>query len=440
MRSIDERLADSNPVTGGYVPRDYDQMLTRAMHHSRTADGAWRMFRLRMAGSITAASALTVLAVSALTGAGSTLPVLGFQASAAHSSSRPTAATTRAGSKYLGTYDVMPIMMNDTFTGAGAFPSAPGSASVYTLRAPSDLVATLASVASALGIHLAATTSNSTSDSRGFYSVNATGYSGSINSGGGPDYWNIYAAAKGTSGATGVPGNVGAGSSTVTPPTPSATGSTGVSGATGPVVTSGALATQALGYVRALGDYAAGHATRSTSAGTTTITVPLLINGLASDMSDSFTFSSAGTLQNATGDAFSLSAGTTYPLISESAGVGQITTQYRLLRPFFGPGPVMYQSTTTVARSAATGASSVSGVTGPSATTTPPTPTVVHLTTVTTGYAPYDMTGGWMELPVYNYTGTVLTGGYRSNFTVVALPSQYLNFAATTNRVPLGAR
>jgi hypothetical protein len=65
---------------------------------------------------------------------------------------------------------------------------------------------------------------------------------------------------------------------------------------------------------------------------------------------------------------------------------------------------------------------------------------LVHLTGVTNGYAAYDMVGGWMELPVYNYTGKVVSGGYQVSFSVVPLAPQYLNFAVNTHPVPLGAR
>jgi hypothetical protein len=66
---------------------------------------------------------------------------------------------------------------------------------------------------------------------------------------------------------------------------------------------------------------------------------------------------------------------------------------------------------------------------------------VVNLTAVSIGYAAHDMAGGvWMELPEYIYTGTVVNGGYQDSFTVVPLPSQYLNFAADNNPIPLGAR
>jgi hypothetical protein len=64
---------------------------------------------------------------------------------------------------------------------------------------------------------------------------------------------------------------------------------------------------------------------------------------------------------------------------------------------------------------------------------------VVNLTTVTLAYSSYEMKGGvWMELPVYDYTGTVVKGGYQVGFNVVPLPSQYLDFAPTV--LPLGAR
>ncbi len=256
--------------------------------------------------------------------------------------------------------------------------------------------------------------------------------------------------------------------------------------------------------------------------------MPLLINGYPSDMSDSFSFASDGTLQSVSGSTFTLSTVATYPMISESAGVAQITAQQRLFRRFVdyttvapttapvptaqslsnsggvtmsaatsspggstgstgvtgatgtavttntgassSPGPTTTTTpittgdpvtTITTGATGATGASGspgptttvtgVSGVTGPSGvtgvsgvtgsttTTVLPAPRVVNLTAVTLHYASYEMTGNvWMELPVYNYTGTDVTGGYQVDFTVVALPSQYLNFAPTV--LPLGAR
>jgi hypothetical protein len=228
------------------------------------------------------------------------------------------------------------------------------------------------------------------------------------------------------------------------------------------------LAAQALGFVQALGDYSAGSATQTASGGVTSITVPLLINGYPSDMSDSFNFYSDGTLQSASGSTFTLRTVATYPLISESAGVGQITAQESLFRHFIAystvtptaspaTAPNALSSPVGVKMSAATNGPSgstgvvgatgptttipagASGSTGPTTTTTLPAPTVVNLTAVTLGYSSYEMKGGvWMELPVYDYTGTVVKGGYQVGFNVVPLPSQYLDFATTV--LPLGAR
>ena len=90
-----------------------------------------------------------------------------------------------------------------------------------------------------------------------------------------------------------------------------------------------------------MGNYTAGAATQTVSGGVTTINVPLLINGDPSDMNDSFTFNSDGTLQSASGDAFTLSSVATYPLISPSAGVDQILTQRGEMDRYYGFGPIV---------------------------------------------------------------------------------------------------
>ncbi|HEY5121997.1 MAG TPA: hypothetical protein VII84_10545, partial [Acidimicrobiales bacterium] len=185
MKSIDERLAESNPVAQGYVPANYDQMVTRARRQPRPVDTVWKAFRLRMAGSVAAASALTVLGVSALNGAGAALPVLGFSATASHS---PSAAATK---DFSGNYGgvMMPVMLNYSFTGGDNFSSAAGSAPVYALHAPTELPATLRAVATSLGLTLGTTVD--TSNSSTYYGVSGTGYSGSVSNNGGLDYWNI---------------------------------------------------------------------------------------------------------------------------------------------------------------------------------------------------------------------------------------------------------
>ncbi|NNN08156.1 MAG: hypothetical protein HKL85_03060 [Acidimicrobiaceae bacterium] len=530
MKSIEERLAESNPVAQGYVPANYDQLVSRAMHHSRPTDSAWRAFRLRMAGSVAAASALTVLGVSVLSGAGVALPVLGFSAK---SSQNPTASAL-GGTSGVVRGTMMPIMINYTFTGAHNFSSTAGSSQVYSLSASSNLTGVLATVASALGVTMGTTPDAGNSSS--YYGVSGTGYSGSAYSNGGTDYWNINATLNGVTGvsgstgstgtvvpvpatspatvtgsigvtgATGSTGSTGASGVTGATGTSGVSGSSGPTGSTGPVAATGSLAVQAMAYVRALRNYSAGSATQTVNGGVTNITVPLLINGYPSDMSDSFNFASDGTLQSASGSIFTLSTIATYPMISESAGVGQITaqeSQFRHLITYGTVGPTRASATPTaspaqslstspsVALSAATsgpsgstGSTGASGATGPTTTTSPittgdpvtttvagasgasgasgptttitgvsgptgptgpttttvlPSPTVVDLTAVTLHYASYEMSGNvWMELPVYDYTGTEVADGYQVSFTVVALPSQYLNFAPTV--LPLGAR
>src|ERR1035437_392340 len=180
MKSIDERLADSNPVARGYIPANYDQMVTRAMRHSRHADAAWKTFRLRMAGSVAAASALTVLGVTALNGVGSALPVLGFSAASAQV---PRSTALQGDTGIVG--GTMIRYLNYSFTGGDKFSAAVGSEPVYTISAPSDLAATLNTAATALGVTLATTAAADNSST--YYGVNGKGYSASINSGGGVD-------------------------------------------------------------------------------------------------------------------------------------------------------------------------------------------------------------------------------------------------------------
>lgn len=498
MKSIDERLADSNPVAQGYVPANYDDIVARTMHQPRHIDAAWTAFRLRMAGSVAAAGALTVVGVSLLSGAGSALPVLGFSA-AAHGA--PSAESQLGATKLQG-----PMMLyrpNYTFTGGAAFSTASGSAPVFDLSAPTDLAATLSSIATTLGVTLATTpTPNNSSTS---YGVAGVGYSGNIDSFGGSDSWNINATPNVPSGATGVSGATGATGATGTTGATDATGSTGVagvSGATGPVAATGSLVTQAVSYVKALGDTAGAPTQTTSGGGTTTIDVPILINEAPSDRSVSFDFKGDGTLVGASGDTFSLSTVATYPLISQVAGIDQIDAQryvfftgwtgYAPLQSNLGsspstpttslapqsvgaPTPVNLTTMTTDAAgtilaagatgttgasgaSGATGAtgatgttgasgatgttgvSGASGATGPTTTTTIP-PDIVNLTSVSLGYAPHEMQGNiWMELPVYNYVGTVVNGGYQVSFNVVPLPSQYLHFAVHNYPIPLGDR
>ncbi len=510
MKSIDERLSDSNPVVGGYVPADYEQMLRRVMGQPRRVDAAWARFRWRMAGSVAAASALTLLGVSALNGVGAALPVLGISAMA---SPHPTGAATPRGPAG-GDALMLRLPTNYRFSGAENFSTAVVSAPVFNLVAPSDPAAALTKVATVLGAPGTVTPAGPSTNPRVTYALHGTTYIGSLTANGGTDYWNVTEMNDAVAGVSGATGTVLAPTTSPTPaPAAGVTGASGVSGvsgsagATGPtgsVAATGAMIDTARNFVQSLGGYVAGSITNTVSGATTSVTVPLIVNGYPSDLSDTFTFNADGTLQSASGDLFTLSVVATYPLISESAGVDQIVAQEDLLRrlvtfgaatptstpssttptpqngviiaPAGSTGPTGPTGTTgasgvtstvpvsgstgptgpteptgTTGASGASGVTStapISGSTGPTGptgttgasgvTTTIPVETV-NLTAVTMRYASYQMRGGvWMELPVYDYAGTVVTGDYQVDFTVVPLPSQYLTFAPVV--LPLGAR
>ena len=174
MRSIEKRLVDSNPQTTAYLPANYDEMVARVLRHSSAANATWRAFRLRMAGSVAAASALTVLGASALNGAGGVLPVLGFSATSSHQLTSQAQKVGASPSSGL----MMPLMLDYTFQGGGSFSHVAGSAPVYNLESPSYLATTLQTIAKSLGIVLASRVNPTNSGT--YYGVNGNGYSGSI--------------------------------------------------------------------------------------------------------------------------------------------------------------------------------------------------------------------------------------------------------------------
>ena len=451
MKSAEERLAQSDPDDASpYIPASYETMIERIVatpfHGSSTV---WRGFKVKMAGSVAAASLLTALGITALNTAGSALPVLGFAAASAQKSTFAPAANSASGM-------MMRINANYQFTGAANFSTQASSGQAYTLSAPSDGPSTLAQAASVLKIDVGP---SSTSDNGQSFTASGAQFSGWLVQEAGYASWGF---------ANNAP-----------QPVTSPTSSVAVD-----------VSAVALSYAHRLGTFELGvptvDAVPSDPQSPVSVTVPILVSGVTTSLSYNFTFASNGDLASANGDSFTLEPAGNYPLLSPSSAVGQINSQLGV-----GHGLMNYAGA-GVASGAGVGSSSPgspgssSGVSGPATPTTPvpagsgtgavatttapgstpppppttssggpvtstpsspgvpdttpidstpttiPAPTLVNLTAVSSQYDVFTMAdGSAMLLPVYVYVGNIVgDASYQVTFQVVPIDPSLIHLAA----------
>jgi hypothetical protein len=428
MKSIEERLIESDPSPeGSYAPADYLAMISRvaATPISKPATGL-RRFKLRMVGSVAAASLLTVLGIAVIDTVGSSLPVLGFAAATSHQTTGEyaTAKTPTALTPTKASTTMIPSV-NYQFNGASAFSSQAGTATVYTLLAPSDGAASLTHAASVLAVDIGTPVSH---DGGQTFISSGPKYSGTLDMNAGYAQWQISA-------------NPAGAPATVSSPPVSA------------------FETRAFALAKQLGNLDLGVATLlpvpGPLGGPTYVTVPIVIGGEPTDLSYDFAFASGGTLVSATGEDFTLQAGKSYPTISPAAGVGEINSQLGLSS--ITPGWVAaVGSASGVSGSGSSGIAFPPASSGSVATTTVPSnsvgtspgsppstgtspstisPMVVDLTGVSTKYGLFTMSDSTeMMLPLYVYTGTVEGASpYEATFQVVAVDPSYLDLASVSN-------
>jgi hypothetical protein len=411
MKSIEERLTLIDPSpSGAYAPAAYSAMISRvvAMPLVKPAAGL-HIFKLRMAGSVAVASLLTVLGITVIDTVGSSLPVLGFAAPSIH----------QAVGKYATSFapaasTVMIPTSKFQFNGAGGFSRRGANATVYTMQAPSDGVATLAHAASVLKVDIGAVVSRN----HGLiFTSSARQYSGMLLENSGFVWWQIS-------------GN--------SSPTSSSSSSPSVS----------SLEVRSRSLARQMGSLDLGAASvvpvPGPPGGPTTVNVPIVVGGEPTTLGYEFTFASDGKLMSATGEDFTLQSAASYPVVSPAAGVGEITSQIGLPADFVGfvagvGGPLVSGSSsggvtlppTNGPVAAATVPSSSAGST-PLTPGTPEVSTVVDLTGVSTKYGFFSMSGSTtMLLPTYAYTGyrTGDSSPTQVTFQVVAVDPSYLNLA-----------
>ncbi len=414
MSSFDERLSASDPARDGYTHPAMGAMISRVVATGRPRrDAAWRAFRLKIASAVAGTGVVTGAGILALSSAGVSLPVLSFAAATTHTSSAGSIYGTSTAPNAM----LMPLQRNWQITGADNVSDAPGSAVVYTLSAPSDLAGTLSQAAQVLGVDIGAPSTNGDDQS---YSATGQNYSGWLESNDGFASWGISLNSSTTSAA-----------------------------ASGPVSLDQFNAT-ALSDAQQLGTFELGapspQALGDNNTGPVDVTVPILVDHEQTDFAYDFTFGSDGSLQSADGVAATLSPLATYPLVSPSAGVGEILSQLYVTTAPMGGGfatPMLGSSSNTTAPSAGSSdATTTVPVNGTDSTppdsvpTTDPTtstipPTVVNITGVTDQYGAYSMSGGTtLLLPVYVYNGDVVGQTWQASFRVIAVDPAYLDLSS----------
>jgi hypothetical protein len=320
MKSIEERLSDANPVASStYNAASFQHLYGATMATRNEASRAlWRTLQLRVAASVGAVAVLMTGAVTALGGLGSQLPVLNFAAAGTGSTEHHPAM------KFAGAEAMSIRPTNYTFTGLDALSSATSSAPVYSLSAPTDLVATLQSVGQALNVAIGTPTTSTTPGvvtSQG-PTTNGVSYSGEITSNSGYAAWGVSR------------------NDTNVSPLAGTTGATGTTGANDPAASASFINNAvALAHATSPGlNFGAATVTSSAGAPDTSISVPVDLNGAPTSLEDSFTFNAQGELLSANGVAFTATVVDTYPLQSPASATSEITAQMAIVNQAYSGG------------------------------------------------------------------------------------------------------
>ena len=375
MKSIEERLSDANPVASStYNAASFQHLYGATMATRNEASRAlWRTLQLRVAASVGAVAVLMTGAVTALGGLGSQLPVLNFAAAATGH------AQTSSAMKFAGAEAMSIRPTNYTFTGLDALSSATSSAPVYSLSAPTDLVATLQSVGQALNVVIGTPTTSTTPGvvtSQG-PTTNGVSYSGEITSNSGYAAWGVSR------------------DDTNVSPLASTTGATGTTGANDPAA-SASFINNAVALANATSpglNFGAATVTSSAGAPDTSISVPVDLNGAPTSLEDSFTFNAQGELLSANGVAFTATVVDTYPLQSPASATSEITAQMAIVNQAYSGGAVMYSGVATPQPAPAMGAPALgSSMVTPSSSGSVKMPHLAMRSVATTTFSALDVT------------------------------------------------
>ena len=426
MSNIDDRLRAADPVGGRvYLHRDLDAMIARVTAPAPARlDQQWAGFKLKMASAVAAASLLTLGAVTALSTAGPSLPVLALNAAGAK-------ASVPAGS-------MMMVYEKFVFSAGPNLSSSPGLASAYAVQSPADPSSEAARIASIFAV--TGTPQNANGSATDWTVTDPSGSTLVYQSYGGVANWSFNSSSSIAS------SSVGSGTTSSTPPStpPASAQSAGTVPSTATLEDDARAYMRQLGYNYSLSDPSFSSATSSTgptanSSSTTineeTVSYTVSIDGIATDQTAQFTVDGSNTLVDASGPAFNLGAPINYPLQSPVDGVAVLNADQQKRFAPANAGTVTPSSGAPAGAPGTTVPGSSNGSPGPTTTTTTPQgPPIVNvsLTDETVTLGTYQLDNGSVYLvPVYDYAGVASgpnANTYTGTWSTVAVAPAYAHF------------
>jgi len=435
MSDVEDRLGSADPAAAmSYEHHDAGAMVSRIIaQFPRRRNGLLRSFQLKVAGGATLAAILTVGGIAALNGAAPSLAVLAI-GSTGHAE-----AVVPTNSRYSS---AMAIFARYNFSAGDTLSSSAATTPSYRLQFPSDPSSEAQRIATVFGVN--GTSVDTHGDGSDWTITGSAGTAVEYENYGGVPHWSYESSTAGWLGAT----SVNAATQNVSHAT---------------------LEADAQRYLQQLGyGFAVTDPQFSSDQGSSSfpakifldagVSYTVLVDGVATDQTVSFTVASNNQLVDASGPAFTAASATDYPLIRPTDGVTALNAQQRRDLASTGSnqsndttattGPVVPTATPTTTApatgsSGSTNATGSSGSSGSNDTTTTivNTPPIVNvtLTDSTVSLRSYVLTNGsvWM-LTVYDYSGTLANAdgtNEPSEWTILAVQPAYVNVSASTEPI-----
>jgi hypothetical protein len=437
MSDFEDRLRAADPAAASsYQHPDTDAMISRIMARApRERRHVLRSFQLRMAGSVALAAALTVGGIAALEGASPSLAVFALAA--------PNHAKAPAASKFGGAalHTALPMRIYEEFdfTAGPDLSANAGTGAAYELTLPGSASAEDARLAGIFGV--SGTPVDTNNDGQDFTVTDANGNY--------VDYETYDTVPQWTY-------------SVAIPSAPN-TSSTTSDGVTVSMPSQATVNSDVQGYLTQMGyGYQVTDPQFSesnnvvTSPGQPTVTTnqeqatySVTADGVLTDQSLQFTVDQNNNLVSASGPAFSVMPGVSYPLQSPAAGVTVLEAAQQT--QFANNCDVCANGAGASGQSSGSGAplpganspstppSPTPAATDTTTTTTPSGPPIVDVTldAETISYQTYQLTDGsvWM-LPIYNYTGLVTNAdgtSYTGTWSTIAVDPTYIQVSTSSS-------
>jgi hypothetical protein len=438
MSDFEERLRAADPAAqSSYEHPDPNAMISRIMAQApRARRHVLRSFQLRMAGSVAVAAALTVGGIAALEGASPNLAVFALAATQHRSVAPQSTVHKTVSAGYAAALPTnngpMRVYEEFDFSAGPDLSASEGSGAAYEMSLPTSAKAEDARLATIFGV--SGTPVDTNSDGQDFTVTDATG-----------DYvdYETYDTVPQWSYSVAIP----------SAPNTSSTTSEGVNVAMPSQDTVNGdvqsyLGQMGYGYQVTDPQFSESNNVL-TSPGQPTVTTNeeqatygVTADGVLTDQSLQITVDQNNNLVSASGPAFSVMPGVSYPLQSPAAGVEVLEAAQQAQFASSGSGQSSGSGPSTTPLSAGTGGSPAtppSTTPDSDTTTTTLAPPIVDVTldAETISYETFQLTDGsvWM-LPIYNYTGLVTNAdgsSYTGTWSTIAVDPTYIQVSTSSS-------